>query len=122
MIWNIDWKKDLFRNSWHRNPLKFHTPKTSVFPLKEYRGNFWPESPFVPFEPPPEQHYVDNVADAELAYKKWQIHEGREVFKNGVEPQDASELQNLMAYMEHNGIYENPGSSEGIDLGSQEFY
>ena len=52
------------------------------------------------------------MADAEFAYYDWQLHNGRDVLQRGIGPQDASELQNLTLYRQHEGIHESASPSE----------
>lgn len=105
-MFKIDWKKHFLRNSWLRSSFKFSDPKPGNFPPEIYPQHYWRPSAFVPSELPPEPHYIDQLAQAELDYENWQLQNGREIAERGVGPQDASEFQNLMALQENQGMQE----------------
>lgn len=119
----LDWKKDLLKKISIKNFLKTNfldhkTAPARIFP--DYNSAY---THFFPSEFPREEHFINSLADAELEFEQWQLQNGREVSQRGVGPQDASELQNLMAYQDSEGIQEtiNPFNDAISDsFGSQD--
>lgn len=81
---------------------RFYVSEPGITSPKIDPGPSWHPRAFL--TPPPTRHYIDRLADAEIAYESWQIQKGKEISQRGFGPQDASELQNLMAFQENKGI------------------
>lgn len=100
----INWRRSPFRTTWRIYLPEFGISDPGTIKPKVDPWHILHSRPPIPSEPPQEINYIDRLAEAEFAYQNWQLQEGREVFGRGFGPQDASELRNLMAYQEDQGI------------------
>ena len=121
-----NWRKHSFRTSWGIYLPRFYVGEPDIPSPKIDPWPNWHPKAFLTPEPPPTRNRIDRLADAEIAYQNWQIQKGREISQRGFGPQNASELQNLMAYQSDQGIQEIVNTSDHYmpePFGSQdEFY